>query len=910
MVYDYYQEKNKKSISKRAIPIVAIIAVIIIIAASAGIYLDILQLDEIGGFSGVYITNLVAKAVSFVIGFIVIFTIIAITNIFIKKNMSTYFKKMEMPQRKMPNISIAVIVAFLGSLIFKEMFFQKILYFLNSTAFNMNDPIFLKDIGYYVFTRPLYTALYNFASTLCLFLIAYTVIYYLALFMANLSGSLTVEDIKVKSVITHNLINVALFFIIKAASYGLMKQEILYGSVVDYTGASYANVNIWLKYYAVAPFIIIAATAVALFFIKKGKLKQAAVSFAVYPAVWLIVTGIALFTQSILVTPNVLEYEKPYLANNISETRKAYGLDKIKTYDFPTTQELTPEILARNDDTMRNVRIVDIKSTLDSDLQLQSNTAFYSFKDGDIINYDINGKETPVFITAREIDKNKLPDKTYLNATYRYTHGYGVVMNPINKITPKGQVDFIMSGLDNKSIDPSLSIDRPEIYYGELTQDHVITQARDLDEITYDGSKTTSYTGTGGIKLGFINKLLFSIKYSDFKMLISGYTNDARLLLNREIVSRANMALPFLTIDNDPYIILTSDGKLKWVLDAYTTTDRFPNAQNYGNINYIRNSAKIVIDAYDGKVECYIIDKTDPIIKTLSSIYPEAFSDKELPAEVAEHTKYPESLFTIQTEMLKKYHILPDKVNDFYSQLDLWDIAKHPISRNSTELQEIEPYYNMVKLPDELGDKAELILMRPFTPFGSQKHNMVSWLAVRNSSDKYGEIILFNFPKRTNILGPNQVEVKINQIDKISEDMTLWGQSGSDVYKGNLLVIPIENSVLYVEPIYMRATGTSASPEVKEIVVGYQSGDEFMYGIGANLNKALEDLFSGQIVTPPAGGTTGEDTTPDENTDNEPTQNGETQTGLDSKKIDEIMSKYDEMKKQLEELGELIEGLK
>ena len=910
MVYDYYQEKNKKSISKRAIPIVAIIAVIIIIAASAGIYLDILQLDEIGGFSGVYITNLVAKAVSFVIGFIVIFTIIAITNIFIKKNMSTYFKKMEMPQRKMPNISIAVIVAFLGSLIFKEMFFQKILYFLNSTAFNMNDPIFLKDIGYYVFTRPLYTALYNFASTLCLFLIAYTVIYYLALFMANLSGSLTVEDIKVKSVITHNLINVALFFIIKAASYGLMKQEILYGSVVDYTGASYANVNIWLKYYAVAPFIIIAATAVALFFIKKGKLKQAAVSFAVYPAVWLIVTGIALFTQSILVTPNVLEYEKPYLANNISETRKAYGLDKIKTYDFPTTQELTPEILARNDDTMRNVRIVDIKSTLDSDLQLQSNTAFYSFKDGDIINYDINGKETPVFITAREIDKNKLPDKTYLNATYRYTHGYGVVMNPINKITPKGQVDFIMSGLDNKSIDPSLSIDRPEIYYGELTQDHVITQARDLDEITYDGSKTTSYTGTGGIKLGFINKLLFSIKYSDFKMLISGYTNDARLLLNREIVSRANMALPFLTIDNDPYIILTSDGKLKWVLDAYTTTDRFPNAQNYGNINYIRNSAKIVIDAYDGKVECYIIDKTDPIIKTLSSIYPEAFSDKELPAEVAEHTKYPEALFTIQTEMLKKYHILPDKVNDFYSQLDLWDIAKHPISRNSTELQEIEPYYNMVKLPDELGDKAELILMRPFTPFGSQKHNMVSWLAVRNSSDKYGEIILFNFPKRTNILGPNQVEVKINQIDKISEDMTLWGQSGSDVYKGNLLVIPIENSVLYVEPIYMRATGTSASPEVKEIVVGYQSGDEFMYGIGANLNKALEDLFSGQIVTPPADGTTGEDTTPDENTDNEPTQNGETQTGLDSKKIDEIMSKYDEMKKQLEELGELIEGLK
>lgn len=907
MVYDYYQEKDKKNMNKRIVPIVAIIATFILIAVSAGIYLDIIQLDEIGGFSGVYITNLIAKAVSFIIGFVVIFTIIAITNKFIKKNMSAYFKKMEMPQRKMPNLSIAAIVAFLGSLIFKEMFFQKILFFLNSTPFNMNDPIFSKDIGFYVFTRPLYSALYNFASTLSLFLIAYTVIYYLALFMANLSGSITMNDIKVKSVITHNLINVALLFIIKAASYGLVKQEILYGIVVDYTGASYVNVNIWLKYYTAAPYIIIAATAVALFFIKKSKLKQAAVSFAVYPAVWLIVTGIALFTQSILVTPNVLEYEKPYLANNISETRKSFGLDKIKTYNFPSTQELTPEILARNADTLRNVRVVDIKSTLDSNLQLQSNTAFYSFKDGDIINYNINGQETPVFITAREIDKNKLPDKTYLNATYRYTHGYGIVMNPINKITPKGQIDFIMSGLDNKSIDPSLKIERPEIYYGELTKDQVITQARDLDEITYDGSKTASYAGTGGIKLGFLNKLLFSLKYSDFKMLISGYTNNARLLLNREIVSRANMALPFLIIDNDPYIIPTSDGKLKWVLDAYTTTDRFPNAQNYGNINYIRNSVKIVIDAYDGKVESYIIDKTDPIIQTLSRIYPEAFSDKELPAEIAGHTRYPEALFKIQTEMLKKYHILPEKVNDFYSQLDLWDIAKLPTSRNSTDLQEIEPYYNMVKLPDELGNKAELILMRPFTPFGSQKHNMVSWLAVRNSSENYGEIILFNFPKSTNVLGPNQVDVKINQIDQISEDMTLWGQSGSEVYKGNLLVIPVENSILYVEPIYLKANNTSATPEVKEIVVGYQRGDEFMYGIGANLDKALADMFSGQTVTPPAGGTTGNAPAPDETGT---TENGNAQTGMDRKKIDEIMSKYDEMKKQLEELGELIEGLK
>jgi uncharacterized membrane protein (UPF0182 family) len=917
MVYDYYQEKTKKGMKKLIAPLICLIAVIAAIAFGTGIYLEIIQLDEIGQtgqFSSVYLTNLVAKAVSFAAGFLIIFAIIAVTNGFIKRNINAHNKKLDLPQQKVPNILVALVVAFLGALLFKEMFYEKILYFLNGTLFHTADPIFGRDTGYYIFERPLYSALYSFASTLCIFLIAYTIIYYIGLLMANTSGSLSTSDLKIKSIITHNLINVALFFLVKASAYGLVKQEILYGAVEygsgeGYIGASYVDVNIWMKYYTVAPFIVIAATVAALFLIRKGKLKQAAISFAVYPAVWLVVTGVAMFTQSILVTPNVLEYEKKYIANNITETRKAYGLDKIKTYNFTDTQELTPDILKRNQDTMSNVRIVDIKSTLASNVQLQSNTAFYSFSDGDIINYEINGKETPVFITAREIDKNKLPDKTYLNTTYRYTHGYGIVINPINKITSKGQVDFIMSGLDNKCVDPSLKIGRPEIYYGELTEDHVITQGKDLDEITYDGGRSTVYEGKGGIRLNFLNKVLFSLKYSDFKMLISGYTSNADLLLNRQIVKRAQKALPFLSIDDDPYIIPTADGRLKWVLDAYTTSDRFPNAQSYRGVNYIRNSAKIVIDAYDGKLECFIIDRTDPIIQTLDKIYPNAFSSRELPAEIAGHTRYPELLFKIQTEMLKKYHILPDKVNDFYSKQDLWDIAKHPVNRNSDELQEIDPYYNMIRLPEELGEKAELILMRPFTPFGTQKHNMVSWLAVRNSSEHYGELILFNFPKNQNILGPNQVEVKINQIDQISEDMTLWGQSGSDVYKGNLLVIPIENSILYVEPIYLKANNTSASPEVKEIVVGYQSGDEFMYGIGANLDKALADLFSGTAVTPPAG--QGGTKPPEGTTGNENVTGGENgQNGLDREKVDQILSKYDELKQQLDELGKLIEGLK
>lgn len=906
---------------KRLIPLLALVVLIAAVVISAGIYLNILQMDEIGGFSGVYLTNLAVKALSFLAGFMIIFAVVAVTNTFIRRNINAYYKKMELPQRRIPNFIISAIAALIGANFFKEAVYQKILYFLNPTAFNITDPVFSKDIGYYIFERPLYSALYGFASSLAVFLIIYTLAFYMIMLMANENGNADFSSLKDRNILNHNLVNIALLFFVKAASYGLAKQDILYGKVVDFTGASYVNANIWLKYYTVAPFLIIATVIAALVFIKRGKLKWAVVSFAVFPAVWLVVVITAAIVQSFFVKPNVLQYEGPYLSANISETRKAYGLDKIQTYNFPQMQQLTPELLARNTDTVGNIRLVDIASTLQSDMQLQSNTAFYVFNSGDIINYTVNGKEIPVFITAREIDKQHLPNNSYINTLYRYTHGYGIVMNPINKITPKGQVDFILSDLDNKSPEPVLQKVRPEIYYGELTQDHVIVQANNnMDEITYDGSKTTRYEGMSGIHLNFLNKLLFSVKYGDFQILISGYANDAKLLLNRSIIDRARMAFPFLTIDSDPYILPTSDGRLKWIIDAYTTSDRFPNAQYYGNINYIRNSAKIVIDAYDGKAECYIIDNTDPIIKTLKKIYPEAFSASPMPEELMAHARYPETLFNLQTEMLKRYHIMPDRYEDFFSQQDLWDIAKRSEGSGSSETQEIESFYNMIKLPGNTSDKAELVLMRPFTPYGEKKNNMVSWLAVRNTGDQYGQMILYNFPKSTNILGPFQVEVKINQIDKISEDMTLWGQGGSEVYKGNLLVIPIENSVLYIEPIYMRANNTSASPEVKEIVVGYQNGDEFMYGVGANLDVALADLFSTQLPKTQPGQTAQDGS--DKDTSNNPGSNsspgaitpsspgGTAAPGIDQQKINDIINKYDELKKQLDELGDLIDSLR
>jgi len=902
MIYDYYKEKNKKGIKFKLLIIIAVIAIIIAAVLGGSIYLEIIQLDEIGSLlSSVFIKNLLYKVLFSVISFIIIFILISLTNTFAKKNIKEFFKEKNLEahenrfiDRKLPGLIITIIISLIGAFTTKEFFYLKALSFFNSMPFGTKDPLFARDIGYYIFERPFLMSIYEFFSTLWLIIIIYTVIFYLIMLFITFSN-VTLQDLKFKAIVRHNLINIAVFFAIKAFSYKFMKEGILYSGAVGVTGAGYADYNVWLKYYTIAPVLLILIVIAAFIFISKAKLKKAAVAIAVFPAVWLLTTIISFVVQSFIVSPNEFNLESRFLKYNIEQTRKAYDIDNIANYEFSDMVELTPEIINRNFETKNNIRIVDYQSTLVSDIQLQSNTNFYTFNDGDIINYVINGKETPVFITAREVDKNRLPDKTYLNTTYKYTHGYGVVMNPINRLTKEGQIDFIVSGLRLKSADKNIIINEPRIYYGELTKDYVIVNAaNNLDEIDYDGNDVTRYNGNGGIKLNALNRLLFSLKYADFNMLISGYAGGSTLLPNREIVSRAQRAVPFLTVDKDPYIILTGDGRLKWVLDAYTSSSYYPYSQNYGSINYIRNSVKIVIDAYDGKVKYYIIDKDDPIIKAYSKIYPGIFSEDPVPDDVAAHMRYPEMLFKIQTEIMKRYHLKPESVSEFYTKQDLWDIAKYPGDKDSNNVRDIDPYYNMIKLPGGVGEKEELVLMRPFTPSGELKHNMVSWLAVRNSNENYGEMILFNFPKNTNIFGPYQVEVKINQIDKVSKDMTLWGQSGSDVYKGSLLVIPIENSILYVEPIYIRAAGTSSIPEVREIIVGYQSGDEFKYGIGTNLDAALNDLFAGVVPLPV--------------TSAQPAEQRE--EAVENKVISDILSKYDELKKQLEELGELIQELK
>lgn len=854
MIYDYYKERKKVNLLPRFILGVILLIIVVAVIAAVNIYLEIVQLDEIGGFSSVFWTNFGVQAVSMAAGFLLLLLLLVMTNVFISRIVQAFYKETGAVPIKIPNTLIAVVIALIGGFATRNVFYQKALAFFNAVPFGKADPIFNQDIGYYIFQRPFLMSIFGYISTVVLFLAIYTAAYYLIV-ATSVFGASPLEHLKRRGVLVHNIINVSVFFLIKALSYKFSMENILYGSIKNTRGASYVDVAIWKNFYLAAPFIILVILVLTFIFLGRGRIKYAVFSVVSYPVLWIAVSIIAGIIQSLVVVPNEFVMEKPYLKYSIVETREAYNINNVMEEGFDVKQNLTPGIINANSDTVSNIRVIDYRATLRSNNQLQSIRTFFGFHDGDIVNYNINGKEIPVFLAARELDKDRIPEKTYVNTMFKYTHGYGLVINPVNSYTSTGQVDYILKDIELNSIDPSLKILQPRIYYGELTDNYVVVGANGIKEIDKDVADETRYDGKGGLKLNFFNRLLFAIYNGDPNMVISGYISaDSKLLLNRNVVQRVQKAAPFLSVDDDPYIILTKDGRLKWVVDAYTISGNYPYSQDIGGINYIRNSVKAVVDAYDGTVNIYIIDKTDPIIMTYSKIYPGVFTKGDLPMDVQEHMKYPEKLYKIQAEIIKRYHFDPIKnensIEVFYNNQDIWEIAKYTDMQAENQIREIEPYYNMIKLPRGLGDKAELVVITPFTPLG--KDNMMAWLAARNSYKDYGKFILFTFPKQRQIYGPNQVESQINQQSEISQQMTLWGKEGSRVFKGNLLAIPIEESILYVEPIYTESTNNVSIPQVKEVVLGYQSGENMQIVYGLTLADAMKKLFSGVNIAPGA----------------------------------------------------------
>ena len=539
--------------------------------------------------------------------------------------------------------------------------------------------------------------------------------------------------------------------------------------------------------------------------------------------------------QNLLVSPDEINKESKYLERNISYTRHAYGLDNIKVEEFPAEQNLNRQAIRDNSQTITNIRINDYEPVQDFYNQTQSIRQYYDFNDVDIDRYNIDGEQTQTYLAAREINESKI-SSTWINRHLKYTHGYGAAVSRVDAVTASGQPDIIVKNIPPESEAKDTDITRPEIYFGELTNDYVIVNT-DEQEFDYPNGNENSYStykGKAGIKLNLLNRILFSVREGSMKLLVSSNVNsDSRIIINRNIKDRVEKLMPYLSYEKDPYMTVVN-GKLYWIVDAYTTSSYYPYSEPYsgevGSTNYIRNSVKVVIDAYNGDTTFYVVDQDDPVARTYQKIYPTLFKDvKEMPEGIRKHIRYPNSLLKIQAGVYTKYHM--DQVKVFYQDEDLWDIA-HQIY--GTEEKEMDPSYFIFELPDE--KKAEFINMIPFTP--KSKQNMTAIMMARNDGNRYGQLLVCKFPKNKTVYGPMQIEAQIDQNTEISKEFSLWNSSGSKYRRGDLFVIPINNSIMYVEPVYLEASN-QAIPEMKRVIVAY--GDKIAYE--STLEDALADLF-------------------------------------------------------------------
>ncbi|HEV2417453.1 MAG TPA: UPF0182 family protein, partial [Terriglobia bacterium] len=556
---------------------------------------------------------------------------------------------------------------------------------------------------------------------------------------------------------------------------------------------------------------------------------------AIYPAIM----------QQYIVAPNELTKEQQYIGYGIQFTRQGYGLNRFDERNFPDIQDLTLGSIQQNDATMRNIRLWDHQPLLTTFQQLQEIRTYYDFVRVYNDRYSINSDLRQVSLSARELNTNSLPDPNWVNQHLIYTHGYGLCMGPVNESTPDGLPVLFIKDIPPVSSIP-LKVTRPEIYYGELPNNYCIvkSRAREFDYPSGEDNVYSVYQGSGGIPISSVwRRILFALRFSDVNILLSGYIQPtSRIMIYRRILDRVERLAPFLSFDSHPYLVVANDGSLQWILDAYTTSSQYPYSEPTEGVgNYVRNSVKITLSAYDGQLKFYISDPTDPLIQSFARIFPGVFHPlSEMPPDLRAHIRYPQDLFAIQAAKYAVYHMTDPRV--FYSKEDLWRVATRVVNGESTPLA---PYYTIMKLP-EVGKTEEFILMAPFTP--ARKNNMIAWMAARCDGPDYGKVLVFTFPKEKLIYGPEQIQSRINQNPTISQQLTLWDQGGSKVVRGTLLVIPVQNAVLYVEPLYLAAQAGASLPELKRVIVAYS--DHVV--MEPSLGEALGSIFGGAGAAPGA----------------------------------------------------------
>jgi uncharacterized membrane protein (UPF0182 family) len=708
--------------------------------------------------------------------------------------------------------------------------------YFNYYPFNVTDPIFEMDVSFYLFSLPFW----NFAQTWLLIALFLSLAGAVAIYALAQQNNLAEGRVVVlPHVQLHLSILGALIFFVFALGHWLDRFELLYSNRGVAVGASYTDVNVSL--YALWVMVAV-ATVAGIILLANIFLRRNALSLGVV-FVWIVVgiVGTSLIpglVQRYVVEPNELAAEAPYIEHNIEFTNFAYGLDQVQDKNFPSVAPLTPEKVAAEGTFLKNVRLWDYRPLQQTYQQIQAIRLYYQFYDVDFDRYIVDGELRQVALAARELDKNQLQSPTWVNQKLQFTHGYGLVVNPVNEVTKEGLPQLWIKDLPPVTAFEDLSIERPEIYYGEDPGDYVFvnTTEREFNYPSGDQNVFTSYEGTGGVVMDtLLKKLAFAARLADLNMLLSReFTEESRVMLHRNIRERVRVLAPFLEYDRDPYLVINQEtGRLFWIQDAYTTSALFPYAQPFGNLNYIRNSVKVVIDAYNGSLTFYVIGADDPLIQSYSTIFPNLFTPfEDVPAWLRERIRYPEDLFSIQSELYRTYHM--GDVNVFYNKEDLWQVPNETFSGNT---QPVEPYYVILKLPEETD--SEFALIQPFTP--NNKDNLIAWMAARSDGENYGELVVYRFPKQELIFGPLQIEGRIDQNPEISAQITLWDQGGSEVIRGNLLVLPIGDSLLYVEPLYLRAENGQI-PELKRVILA--AGDTIV--MRETLAEALEALFEEQ----------------------------------------------------------------
>lgn len=884
--------KNKR---KLIIPTI-IILIVALLVISAEIIIDFQWFKEIG-YLQLFFTKILSISKLIIPIFIVTFIIIKIYSKSIGNSICKIINSTNQKNiNKITNL-ISLGVALITSIIFSINNWYKVVSFLGSVEFNQVDPIFKKDISFYIFRLPFIQEVYNYTFILMLALVIITFIIYFTLRakkmvfykMKKLTDIRGVKDFAGRQLAVVS----AIFMILLSIRYILKGYYLVYSNRGIAYGASYTDVNITLKFFKVITFIAILAAIVIFVSIMKSKMKPIIISIIAITILVFIEPLTAIVVQQFIVKSNEMEFEKKYIEYNIEATKKAFNIDNIEQNDFEPKNEITSDKLKDNKDIINNLKVNANKPVLNFYKQVQLIKNYYQFNDIDTDRYMINNEYSQVFISPREINTDNMT--TWQNKHLRYTHGYGVAMSKVNSVTTEGQPSFIMKDIPTIN-STNINIDNPRIYFGEGSNDYIIVNT-DVDEFDYptgESENTFKCTGDSGITTNFFNRGLLAIYEKNAKILFSGsINNDSKVILNKNIKERVKKIAPFLEYDRDPYLVI-DEGKLVWIMDAYTVSDKYPfsepAAYNEANINYIRNSVKVVIDAYNGDTNFYIVDKNDPMVMSYSKIFKGLFKDiEEMPQELKKHFRYPQDIFSVQTNVLKKYH-----TNDpikLFTQEDLWDISSE-IDKNDSDEIDKESLYLMTRLPGE--KNLEMMLMEYFNMSGKQ--SMVALLGARMDEKHYGEMVLYKFPPQRTIYSPYLFKNRILQDPNISKEISLWEGKGSQVVYGDIIIVPIENSLLYLDTIYLKATTENSMPEMKRVILS--NGDKIV--IEENIEKALEKLFDYK----------------DENKTEKGEQNTDNQINI--KKASELYNKAIEAQKNgdwatygsyINELGKLLEEL-